>query len=219
MRKLPHSYTNDVRGDAAVVVKRYQGPDATERSHRERLALRALRGRLPVPPVLSDTDDELRLGFLAGVPGQELIDDGRATDLLRSCGAALRSLHAVDPREVWPDARPGDVFVHGDYGPNNLLFEPETLAVTGIVDWEWAHPGQPVEDLAWCEWIVRMHHPAQVDALAGLFDGYGERPGWPVRHETMLARCRDLLRMCERWTPEAVRLWQQRVDIVAAWTE
>jgi len=36
------------------------------------------------------------------------------------------------------------------------------------VDWEWAHAGNPIEDLAWCEWIVRMHHPRDVTALGAL---------------------------------------------------
>jgi hypothetical protein len=26
--------------------------------------------------------------------------------------------------------------------------------VTAVLDWEFAHLGQPVEDLAWAEWIV-----------------------------------------------------------------
>jgi aminoglycoside phosphotransferase (APT) family kinase protein len=49
-----------------------------------------------------------------------------------------------------------------------------------VVDWEFAHLGDPVEDLAWCEWIVRMHHPEHVDApgeeRAETTEGWREQP-------------------------------------------
>ena len=37
--------------------------------------------------------------------------------------------------------------VHSDLNPKNLLVDPDTLAVTGLVDWEFAHSGLPVSDL------------------------------------------------------------------------
>jgi aminoglycoside phosphotransferase (APT) family kinase protein len=37
--------------------------------------------------------------------------------------------------------------VHSDLNPKNLLVDPETLAVTGLVDWEFAHAGLPGTDL------------------------------------------------------------------------
>jgi aminoglycoside phosphotransferase (APT) family kinase protein len=43
---------------------------------------------------------------------------------------------------------PGEVtLVHGDFRTGNLLFEPEGL--TGVLDWEFAHWGSPLEDLGW----------------------------------------------------------------------
>lgn len=44
-----------------------------------------------------------------------------------------------------PDERP--VLVHGDAGPGNFLFEDGHM--TGVIDWELAHAGDPMEDLAW----------------------------------------------------------------------
>ena len=38
--------------------------------------------------------------------------------------------------------------VHGDYRLGNLLIEEATI--TGILDWEMVHLGDPIEDLAWC---------------------------------------------------------------------
>src|SRR6202044_2789450 len=43
------------------------------------------------------------------------------------------------------DARP--VLVQGDTGPGNFLFADGRI--TAIVDWELAHLGDPMEDLAW----------------------------------------------------------------------
>jgi aminoglycoside phosphotransferase (APT) family kinase protein len=37
--------------------------------------------------------------------------------------------------------------VHGDFNPKNLLVDPETGTVTGLLDWEFAHAGLPVTDL------------------------------------------------------------------------
>lgn len=42
------------------------------------------------------------------------------------------------------------VVVHGDYRTGNLLYDPTGAAgITGVLDWEMAHPGDPLEDLAW----------------------------------------------------------------------
>ena len=38
--------------------------------------------------------------------------------------------------------------VHGDYRTGNLLFDASG-AVTGVLDWEMVHAGDPLEDLAW----------------------------------------------------------------------
>lgn len=37
--------------------------------------------------------------------------------------------------------------VHSDFNPKNLLVDPETGEVTGLLDWEFAHAGLPVADL------------------------------------------------------------------------
>ncbi|KKL60980.1 hypothetical protein LCGC14_2199920, partial [marine sediment metagenome] len=39
------------------------------------------------------------------------------------------------------------VLVHGDAGPGNFLFENGHMSA--LLDWELAHPGDPMEDLAW----------------------------------------------------------------------
>ncbi|NEE00021.1 phosphotransferase family protein [Phytoactinopolyspora halotolerans] len=222
---LPHGYTNHTRGDGDVVVKRYEGPDAADRARRERTALRALRCRLPVPDVLNSDGDEgeLRMRHVAGIHGQELIDAGEAGAVLRACGALLRGIQEIDVAAVAPDLGPctGTVLVHGDFGPNNVLLDPARVAVTAVLDWEWVHGGDAVEDAAWCEWIVRMHHPAHVDALDEFFQAYGTRPAWSRRQDAMVERCRELLQMCHRWDADGagVQLWRQRLERTTAWVE
>lgn len=222
MQPLRHGYTNETRGDGRVVVKRYAGPGARARRDRERLMLATLPGLLPVPVLLAgELAGELRMRFVAGVHGQDLIEAGMAGPVLRACGHLLRQVHGLDLTAVLPGgSHPvGAVLVHGDFGPNNVLLDPGTFAVRAVLDWEWAHPGDAVEDLAWCEWIVRMHHRSHVDALDEFFDAYGWRPSWRHRQAAMVDQCQRLLAMCRRWSADAVRVWQHRVAVTEGWDE
>ncbi|MEB8336140.1 phosphotransferase family protein [Streptomyces endophyticus] len=223
MRPLKHGYTNRTLADGTVVKKSYAGPDAELRLRRERTLLPHLKGQLPVPPVLGTTATTLKLGFLAGVPGQELLDAGHAAEVMASCGRLLRRIQDLTPPVTdLGTRRTGEVLVHGDFGPNNLLLDPATYEVTAVVDWEFAHFGTPVEDLAWCEWIVRTHHPAHRAALDHFFRSYGgEVPPWPVRRAAMLARCEELRRFCERWKADGpgARQWRERAAVTAGWQE
>ena len=214
MRRLPHGYTNRTTGDRATVVKHYEGPDAELRLERERLVLAALAGTIPVPPLLGAGEGALTLGFVAGTPGQELLDSGGAAAVLRSCGRVLRRIHATT------GVLGAGTLVHGDFGPNNLLLDPAGYAVTAVVDWEFAHLGEPIEDLAWCEWIVRMHHPDRVGALDAFFEGYGASvPDWSERQTVMVERCLELREFCRRWEPDgpAVAEWERRAEVTAGW--
>lgn len=46
-----------------------------------------------------------------------------------------------------PDVAAPPSLVHGDAGPGNFMFLDNSL--TALIDWELAHPGDPMEDLAW----------------------------------------------------------------------
>lgn len=242
MEPLRHGYTNRTLRDGTAVVKRYQGPDARVRAERERAMLLALRGRVPVPPVLGFDDECLTMGFIGGTHGQELIQAGQGRGVLHACGTMLRQIHHADRAGALPaqaGALPGraralpgragalpcridegEVLVHGDYGPQNVLLDPATWQITAVLDWEWAHPGQPVEDLAWCEWIVRMHHPGQANLLGAFFAAYdGPVPPWPDRHAFMVERCRSLLDLCHREDPggPGETQWARRLSATRAW--
>jgi aminoglycoside phosphotransferase len=220
---MPHSYTNLTTRDDSVVTKSYQGPDARVRCAREAAVLSAVAGHLPVAPVLGSSDTSLSLRFMPGVPGQELIEAALAEPVLRACGQMLRRVHAIDPEQahVGDNRERSAVLVHGDYGPQNILLDAATREVTAVLDWEWAHAGDPVEDLAWCEWIIRMHHGAHVGALGSFFGAYGQRPAWAARQQAMVAQCRNLLALSQRREPSgtSVHLWAQRLRATESWAE
>ena len=94
--------------------------------------------------------------------------------------------------------------------------------MNAVLDWEFAHAGESIEDLTWCEWIVRAHHPDRVPQLAAFFEAYGRKvPDWPTRQAAMLAKCLSLREFCERWESggAGVRLWEEWFATTAGWTE
>jgi Ser/Thr protein kinase RdoA (MazF antagonist) len=208
---LPHGYTNATMFAGGRVVKRYLGRDAAERMWNEVDAIRRSAGRVPAPSVLAvdEISFTVTLARMPGRPGQELIAEGFADRVLEAAGRTLRALHAGPEAPAW---------AHGDYGPQNLLFDGATLEVTGVLDWEFARPGGPVTDLAWAEWIVRMHHPGAVPSLAGLFQGWGDEPAWDARRAPMLEACgRFLARARDMGDHRAAELWSRRADVTASW--
>jgi aminoglycoside phosphotransferase (APT) family kinase protein len=65
--------------------------------------------------------------------------------------------------------------VHSDFNPKNLLVDPATARITGLIDWEFSHAGSPYADLGnlfrFCEDPVLAG--AVLDVLRGM--GLGER--------------------------------------------
>jgi aminoglycoside phosphotransferase (APT) family kinase protein len=136
-----------------------------------------------------------------------MIDAGRAAEVLRLLGSILVTLQQVPPWAVpglvgtWP------VIVHGDFGPQNVLIEGDRI--NALVDWEFAHIGQPVEDLAWAEWIARMHHPDAVDVLPELLDASRLGIQWSARHQAIVARCEELIGLSTAaGSPDTRELWR-----------
>ena len=54
-----------------------------------------------------------------------------------------------------PDAEGEPVLVQGDTGPGNLMYADGR--VTAIIDWELAHIGDPMDDIAWFSWRTTQH--------------------------------------------------------------
>ena len=85
----------------------------------------------------------------------------------------IRWLRANRPAPV------SDTVVHGDFRMGNLLVAPS--GVTGVLDWELAHVGSPVEDLGWfCGRAWRFGSPMRaggVGSAEDLLEGYGDGGG------------------------------------------
>jgi Ser/Thr protein kinase RdoA (MazF antagonist) len=77
--------------------------------------------------------------------------------------------------------------VHSDANPKNLLVDPDTLVVTGLLDWEFAHSGHPFTDLGN---LLRFdRRPAYADAA---LEAWCERRGTDPPQTLELARAADL---------------------------
>ena len=198
MERLAHGYTNRTRRVRRGIVKRHEGADSLDRAAREVACLTGLRGRFPVPEVLEfdPSTPMLVVSEMRGRHGQELIDEGRCAGVLRLLGSQLSLLQSFDPSTVPGIAGTGDVIVHGDFGPQNTLFLPDPLRVSGVLDWELAHIGSAVEDVAWAEWIIRTHHSDTTDDLPELFAESGCFSG-SDRQAAMVRQCCDHLAYCD----------------------
>ena len=194
------------------------GHGALERCRTEQLCLRAFDGLLPVPSLIDAREGEVTMQLLPGRHGQELFDEGHTDAVLYAAGSVLRRIHGL-PKHTLQLRGQGRVIVHGDFGPQNLLLSDSGDEVLGVLDWEWAHSGDPLEDLAWAEWIVRMHHPESESGLRALFEGYGERPTWPNRQAQMMRRCEELAALdpVQSGGIPAAQLWTDRISLVRAW--
>jgi aminoglycoside phosphotransferase (APT) family kinase protein len=72
-----------------------------------------------------------------------------------------------------PDYDGPVVLVQGDTGPGNFLYRDG--AVTAVLDWELAHWGDPMDDIAWLSLRAARHREDQASQAAGR----GARGGSP----------------------------------------
>lgn len=156
--------------------------------------LGALLARLAAMPMLragAFVDGDLRVepfeaadaDLTAYVAGLELgLEPGEQAGLDEVAEGAQADLDAV--RRV--------SLVHSDLNPKNLLVDPETLAVTGLVDWEFAHAGSPYADLG--NLLRFERQPAFADAVLA---EYADRLGEDPQRALDLARAADLFALAE----------------------
>lgn len=187
--------------------------------------LGVLLGRLACMPMTRPgrfVDGDLRVqsfgadadlpGFVAGRLDGTALADWPAAD--RDALLAL-----ADRAQALLDGVGRTCLVHGDLNPKNLLVDPRTLEVTGVLDWEFAQAGLPGSDLgnlvrferdpAWTAALLAAYREAVPDAgavpddrlldlaraadLTALVDLAGRRHENPVA-----ARAHDLLRAVTR---------------------
>ena len=126
-------------------------------------------------------DPELAREFMGQVNALHAIEppDHLAIDDLAVWSRAYQE-HCPDPDPLidlglrhLAEAAPGPperaVLVHGDLGPGNVLHDGH--AVTGLCDWELAHVGDPMEDLAWITVRAMLTPFVDVKTAFGWYDG------------------------------------------------
>lgn len=188
----PPTSGNAITWDGSHVVKAF--PGGSEPYRRERAALRYLSmvSDLPVPSLAwARADGRLAIEYIAGMPGPKAMETNLAGDLLRAMGEFLAVLHSIDTSGLRLPGS-GMALVHGDFAPHNVIFRPDTQQIAAVLDWETAELGDPVLDLAWCEWQVSSRWPQHRWALPRLFEGYGRAPSPEARASCVEERLRSL---------------------------
>jgi hypothetical protein len=96
------------------------------------------------------------LTFLPGIVGHEPLPQFRTDAVLVAAARLLRRIHDAteDVAQAWlngpwqaPVRRPVEVICHGDFAPYNCVFDDAILV--GVIDFDYAHPGSRVWDLAY----------------------------------------------------------------------
>ena len=151
-------------------------------------ALLADLGGMPMLRAGAFVDGDLSIGALPGPDGLPEWVAAHETALAGLSRAELAGLREVAyDAQVLLDTVDRRCLVHSDVNPKNLLVDPGTLEITGLVDWEFAHAGHPFTDLGN---VVRFDRaPAYVDAVLA---SYTERRGGDPDSALALARAADL---------------------------
>ena len=130
-------------------------------------------------------DAELAIGDFGlpdGLPGfVEILGPAWEPGLLR------RLVEVAELAQMLLDDVGRTCLVHSDLNPKNLLVDPDTLELTGVLDWEFAHAGHPHTDLGNLFRFDR--EPAYAEAVLA---AWCERRGTDPDVTLELARAADL---------------------------
>jgi aminoglycoside phosphotransferase (APT) family kinase protein len=182
-----YGYLPDVAGRDAFVMERLAG-ESIGRKVVTRPELAGARAKLP-----EQMADEL--AKIHAIPLEKLpflTRRGEGAGAAHAIGMLYREMDALgEPHPAieyglrWlrdhPVPRHGPVLVHGDFRIGNLLVAEGGL--TGVIDWEFCHEGDPVEDLAWP--LVRAWRFGQ-DALR--LGGIGPVDAFVARYSALTGR-------------------------------
>ena len=164
--------------DAALLMERVPGTSDMSRLDADAHAA-VMRSFVDVLAALHNLDvDELSL---PGFARPETAEDHARLDLGGWARLADEHVRDLDPlvrysgawlRANAPTTVSRTVLVQGDTGPGNFLFDD--TGVTGVVDWEFAHLGDPMDDWAW------LDMRAAGSDLTGLHERYHAATGIPI---------------------------------------
>lgn len=84
------------------------------------------------------------------------------------------------------------VLVHSDFNPKNILVDPDTLQISGVLDWEFSHAGSPYADLGNLTRFERQH-----EFVAAVVETLVDRAPPLAPDPLTLGRCADLWALVE----------------------
>lgn len=156
-------------------------------------ALIARLAGMPMPRAGQFVDADLRIEPFPGA-ADDLVDwvELHADSLGLEPHALAGLLEVAAAAQADLDTVQRVCLVHSDLNPKNLLVDPESLAVTGLVDWEFAHAGSPYADLG--NLLRFERQPAFANAVVG---EYAARLDDDPRRALELARDADLFALVE----------------------
>jgi Ser/Thr protein kinase RdoA (MazF antagonist) len=144
-------------------------------------------GGMPMLRSGSFVDPQLSIGDF-GVDGLPEYVESRLPELGHLAPAEIEGLRqvALDAQALL-DTESRVCLVHSDFNPKNLLLDPDTLTVTGLLDWEFAHAGHPFTDLGN---LLRFDRSPVLEEA--VLTAYQRRRGTPPGQARALARAADL---------------------------
>jgi Ser/Thr protein kinase RdoA (MazF antagonist) len=152
-------------------------------------------------------DADLRIGDF-GVDGLPAYLELRLPELGHLAPPEIDGLRevAVDAQTLL-DTAPRTCLVHSDLNLKNLLLDPGTLALTGVLDWEFAHAGHPFTDLGN---LLRFERD---EAFTGaVLAAYAEGRGTAPDEALALARAADLWALVDLATRRTANPVAARAD-------
>ena len=143
------------------------------------------------------------IDFHAGRLGSSLVED------LRDVADDAQDLLDLDRRAC---------LVHSDLNAKNVLVDPETLEVTGVLDWELARSGLPWTDLGT---LLRLNrHPVLVETVLAAYTAFMPRVPDDLLDRARAADLFALVELAARQdaTEVVVRAREQPVGVAAPGT-
>jgi aminoglycoside phosphotransferase (APT) family kinase protein len=169
--------------------------------------LAATLGGMPMLRPGPFVDPELRIGDF-GVDGLPEFGELRLPELGHLAPAEIDGLREVaTDAQVLLDTVSRTCLVHSDLNPKNLLLDPDTLALTGVLDWEFAHAGHPFTDLGN---LLRFDRDAVY--TEAVLAAYAEARGTPPDAALALARAADLWALVDLATRRTANPVAARAD-------
>jgi aminoglycoside phosphotransferase (APT) family kinase protein len=169
--------------------------------------LAAALGGMPMLRPGPFVDADLRIGDF-GVDGLPEFLEVRLPELGHLTPGEIDALREVSTdAQALLDTVPRTCLVHSDLNPKNLLLDAGTLALTGVLDWEFAHAGHPFTDLGN---LLRFDRdPAFADAVLA---AYADRRGTAPESALALARAADLWALVDLATRRTANPVAARAD-------